>query len=166
MLFSDRGWGRETTMSNRVLSYVLRLVDALALVALLVVANQVIPGAESYGTLPAGSTIAFSIGCVPLVYLAYVANRLFGAIGRGDTFVKENATRLKRMGAASAASAAVWVVCLVICVVMGVGDGHFSVYEVLTVALIFTVALSVICFALGLLTDRAADIKSENDMTV
>ena len=158
--------GRLDRMSNKALSRVLEIVDALSLVAMAVVATQVVPEAEAAGTVPQEATIAFAIGCVPLVYVAVVAWRLFASIGRGETFVRENASRLRRMGAASAASAAVWAACIVLCVVAGGGSVGLSSYSVLSVALIFCVALCIVCVALALLTGRAADIKDENDMTV
>ena len=152
-------------MSNKVLARVLELVDVLSLVAVVVVCAQVIPGAEAAGVVPVGSTVAFAVGCVPLAYVAVVAFGLFSSIGRGETFVGENAVRLKRMGCASASSAAVWLVCIILCAVAA-GEGRFATYIVLSVALVFTVALCVVCLALAILTSRAADIKSENDMTV
>jgi hypothetical protein len=153
-------------MSHKVLARVLELVDAASLVACLVIANQVVPDAEAAERVPAGSTEFFSVGVVPLVVLALLAYRLFGRIGRGEVFVQENATQLKRMGVASAVSAIIWVVGIVAAAMTGIGDEYYSVYSTLSVALIFTVALCIVCLALALLCERAADIKSENDMTV
>ena len=153
-------------MSHKALARVLQLVDAASLVACLVIANNVVPEAQAAGRLPEGATELFSIGIVPLVVLAYLAYRLFGRIGRGDIFVKENVVSLKRMGIASAASALVWAIGIVAVAFSGVGDDYYSVYDTLSVALIFTVALCIVCIALALLCERAADIKSENDMTV
>lgn len=152
-------------MSNKSIAHILQLVDALSVLAIAIVANLVIPGAEATGSIPQGATPAFVLGCAPLIYLAYVANQLFSAIGRGETFVSQNASRLKRMGVASAASAAIWLVLLALCALV-LAHVRFSTYASLSVALIFTVALSVVCLVLAILTERAADIKNENDMTV
>lgn len=153
-------------MSHKALAVVLELIDVLSVVACLVIAIGVVPGAESAGSVPAGSTVVFCIGIIPLIVLAVYGMSLFSAIGKGDVFVRENARRLKRMGAASAVSAAVWVVGIIACVICGYADEYLSSIGTLSVALVFTVALCVVCFALALLTERASDIKSENDMTV
>ena len=89
----------------------------------------------------------------------------FSAIGHGETFTKENARRLRAMGYFAAADALVWLALIVIGVL--VVDGlAFSVVASLSVAFVFTFALTVVCVSLSYLASSAADIKSENDLVV
>lgn len=152
-------------MSHREVSLLLRVVDVAAVVACLAVAVAVIPGMEARDVVPAGSAVAFALGVVPLIVVAVVAWRLFGAIGRGEVFVASNAHLLRTMGYAAATDAAVWVAVLVAYLVVA-GQPLFSVVASLSVALIFAVSLAVVSAALSLLTTNAADIKSENDLVV
>lgn len=152
-------------MSHRELSVLLRAVDVVAVVACVVVAALVIPGVEARGVVPRGSAVVFALGIVPLMVVAVVAWRLFGAIGGGDVFVTANSRRLRVMAYASAADAAVWVLALVAYLAVA-GTVVFSVVASLSVALIFAVSLAVVSAALSLFTANAADIKSENDLVV
>ncbi len=152
-------------MSHRALSWMLKLVDACSVAACLVVAAGVMPAAEAAGELPQGSVTLFACGLAPLMVVAAAAWALFSAIGRGETFVAANARRLRVMGGAAAASAVVWVVGLVL-VALGAAGASFSVVASLCVALVFCVALATVAAALSLLTDSAADLKSDNDLVV
>jgi biotin-(acetyl-CoA carboxylase) ligase len=86
-------------------------------------------------------------------------------LGGGETFVVANARRLRVMGVAAAASAVVWVMGLAL-VALGAVVASFSVVASLSVALVFCVALATVAAALSLLTDSAADLKSDNDLVV
>ncbi len=152
-------------MSQRFLSLALKAVDALASLACVFVAMAVMPEVEGRGALPAGSTIAFALGCVPLLALACVAWSLFSAIGRGEVFTTGNAGRLRTMGCAAVVDAAIWLVELVLYVV-AVPVTIFSVTASLSVALVFAVSLAVVSLALALLTERATVIKDENDLVI
>lgn len=152
-------------MSHRALSWMLKLLDVCSVAACLVVAAGVMPAAEAAGELPQGSVVLFACGVAPLMVVAAAAWALFSAIGRGETFVVANARRLRVMGVAAAASAVVWVVGLAP-VALGAVVASFSVVASLSVALVFCVALATVAAALSLLTDSAADLKSDNDLVV
>jgi hypothetical protein len=144
---------------------VLKAVDLLACAACLFVLLAVIPDIEARGVVPAGATIGFAVGIAPLLALGARAWGLFSAIGRGETFTKENARRLRAMGYFAAADALVWLALIVVGVLAT--DGLvFSVVASLSVAFVFTFALTVVCVALSHLASSAADIKSENDLVV
>ena len=152
-------------MTHREMAAVLKAVDLLACAACLFVLLAVIPDVEALGVVPAGATIGFAVGIAPLLALGAWAWGLFSAIGRGETFTKENARRLRAMGYFAAADALVWLALIVIGVL--VVDGlAFSVVASLSVAFVFTFALTVVCVALSHLASSAADIKSENDLVV
>lgn len=152
-------------MTHREMAAVLKAVDLLACAACLFVLVAVIPDVEARGVVPAGATIGFAVGIAPLLALGAWAWGLFSAIGRGETFTKENARRLRAMGYFAAADALVWLALIVIGVL--VVDGlAFSVVASLSVAFVFTFALTVVCVALSHLASSAADIKSENDLVV
>ena len=152
-------------MTHREMAAVLKAVDLLACAACLFVLVAVIPDVEARGVVPAGATIGFAVGIAPLLALGARAWGLFSAIGHGETFTKENARRLRAMGYFAAADALVWLALIVIGVL--VVDGlAFSVVASLSVAFVFTFALTVICVSLSHLASSAADIKSENDLVV
>ena len=152
-------------MTHREMAAVLKAVDLLACAACLFVLVAVIPDVEARGVVPAGATIGFAVGIAPLLALGAWAWGLFSAIGRGETFTKENARRLRAMGYFAAADALVWLALIVIGVL--VVDGlAFSVVASLSVAFVFTFALTVVCVSLSHLASSAADIKSENDLVV
>lgn len=152
-------------MTHREMAAVLKAVDLLACAACLFVLVAVIPDVEARGVVPAGATIGFAVGIAPLLALGARAWGLFSAIGHGETFTKENARRLRAMGYFAAADALVWLALIVIGV-LAVDDLAFSVVASLSVAFVFTFALTVICVSLSHLASSAADIKSENDLVV
>ena len=69
------------------------------------------------------------------------------------------------MGYFAAADALVWLVLIVVGVLATDGLA-FSVVASLSVAFVFTFALTVVCVSLSHLASSAADIKSENDLVV
>lgn len=152
-------------MTHREMAAVLKAVDLLACAACLFVLVAVIPDVEARGVVPAGATIGFAVGIAPLLALGAWAWGLFSAIGRGETFTKENARRLRAMGYFAAADALVWLALIVIGV-LAVDGLAFSVVASLSVAFVFTFALTVVCVSLSHLASSAADIKSENDLVV
>lgn len=152
-------------MTHREMAAVLKAVDLLACAACLFVLVAVIPDVEARGVVPAGATIGFAVGIAPLLALGARAWGLFSAIGHGETFTKENARRLRAMGYFAAADALVWLALIVIGV-LAVDDLAFSVVASLSVAFVFTFALTVVCVSLSHLASSAADIKSENDLVV
>ncbi len=152
-------------MTHREMAAVLKAVDLLACAACLFVLVAVIPDVEARGVVPAGATIGFAVGIAPLLALGARAWGLFSAIGHGETFTKENARRLRAMGYFAAADALVWLALIVIGV-LAVDGLAFSVVASLSVAFVFTFALTVVCVSLSHLASSAADIKSENDLVV
>ena len=154
-------------MTHREMAAVLKAVDLLACAACLFVLVAVIPDVEARGVVPAGATIGFAVGIAPLLALGARAWGLFSAIGHGETFTKENARRLRAMGYFAAADALVWLALIVIVIgVLAVDGLAFSVVASLSVAFVFTFALTVVCVSLSHLASSAADIKSENDLVV
>jgi len=152
-------------MSKREMSVVLKVIDILAVAACVLVAVMVIPAIEGRGVVPAGSTLAFALGVLPLVALAAVAWGLFSAIGRTEAFTQKNATRLRIMGYLAAADVLMWLLASVAYVLIA-RPLAFSVVASLSVALVFSVSLAVVCVTLSALTANAAELKDENDLVV
>lgn len=152
-------------MSKREMSIVLKVIDLLAVAACLLVAVMVIPAIEGRGVVPVGSTIVFALGVLPLVVLAAVAWRLFSAIGQAEAFTQGNAARLRLMGYLAAVDVLVWLLAAV-AYVSCAQPLVFSVVASLSVALVFSVSLAVVCVALSALTANAAELKDENDLVV
>ena len=152
-------------MSKREMSLVLKAIDLLAVAACVLVAVLVVPSLEAREVLPAGSTVAFVLGIAPLMVLALVSWQLFSAIGEGEVFTRHNAQHLRSMGYLASVDALLWLLALVVYLLSGL-EIHFSVVASLSVALVFTASLGVVCAALSALTANAADIKDENDLVV
>lgn len=152
-------------VSHGWLAVVLKGVDLLSVAACAFVGAIVIPGMVARGIVPAAAVPAFALGALPLVVVAVISWGLFSRIGRGRVFVGDNVVSLRRMGVVSAVDALVWLICAV-AYVLAVAEPAFSVVAALSVALIFAIALCIVCIALAILTERAAAIKSENDLVV
>lgn len=152
-------------MKHREMSIVLKVMDFLSIAAALFVACAVIPSVEAAKMVPAGASVAFGIGVLPLIALAVVAWQLFSAIGRGETFVAENAARLRTMSVLAAVDAAIWLAEIIV-YALAEPAPELSVTGTLSVALIITVAMCMLCVVLSHLTLRAAALKDENDLVV
>ncbi|MGI6755861.1 MAG: DUF2975 domain-containing protein [Atopobiaceae bacterium] len=144
----------------------MKCADIACVIAILFVARNVLPSAVNTGNVPEAAPFAFMVGCAPLLYIALVAYKLFGCIGNDETFTSANARSLKVISIASAISASIWAIFIILCALVTPYGSTFAMYASLSVALIFTFTLAMVSFALAILTERASDIKSENDMTV
>jgi hypothetical protein len=147
------------------MSLVLKVIDLLAVIACALVAVMVIPSIEARGVVPPGSSVVFALGVTPLALVATVAWKLFSAIGRAEVFTQRNAARLRLMGYLAAADSLVWLLAAAAYVLIA-KPLVFSVVASLSVALIFSISLTVVCVALSALTANAADLKDENDLVV
>lgn len=152
-------------MDNRAVSWLMCAIDLISVAAVILIGAVVIPGLQAQGKIPTYSTLGYALGAIPLLICAAVGFKLFVAIGKGDVFSYTNARLLTYMGASSAVSALVWLVELGYLILARIAT-QTSVVSTLCVALIASVALASSCAALSLLCKHAADIKSENDMTV
>lgn len=152
-------------MDTRYVSWLMCAVDCVSILAAILVAAVVVPQLQQAGTIPDGSTVGFALGVLPLIGAGVVGFKLFWNIGKGSVFTHSNAKLLVWMGAASFLSAFVWL-CELGYLILAQLAAPISAVSTLCIALIASVALASIAFALSLLCSRAADIKSENDLTV
>lgn len=152
-------------MHKKGTAVLLGIMDLLAVVACLLIAFVLMPGAEGAGLVPACSSLLFIVGSIPLLMLAVVVLRLFGAIGRGEVFTTVNVRTLSAMGWLCGVDALIWLVELVAYVLM-VQPVRFSVAAALGIALAFSFSLTVVSATLAAFTRTAAEIKDDNDLVV
>ena len=152
-------------MPKRVTAVLLSITDLLAMTACLLIAFVLMPGAEGAGLVPAHSSVLFVMGSAPLLVLAVVALRLFGAIGRGEVFTAANAHALRTMGWLCGVDALIWLVELV-AYALTAQPVRFSVAAALGVAWAFSFSLTIVSAALAAFTQTAAEIKDDNDLVV
>lgn len=152
-------------MLKKGTAVLLGIMDLVAVVACLLIAFVLMPGAEGAGLVPACSSILFIVGSAPLLALAVVALRLFGAIGRGEVFTTANARTLKTMGWLCGVDTLIWSVELVAYVLVA-QPVRFSVAAALGIALAFSFSLAIVSTTLAAFTRTAADIKDDNDLVV
>mgnify|MGYP001641960778 FL=1 len=152
-------------MSKRRTSILLKIVNLMAVAGCVSIALVVIPGAERVGLVPHLSTLLFIVGSVPLLALAVVSWRLYGAIGAGEVFTSKNSRALRTMALLCAVDCAIWLVELVLYLALA-EHLRFSVAASLLVALAFCFSLAIVCASLSAFTASAAELKDENDLVV
>lgn len=89
---------------------------------------------------------------------------IFTEIGRNNSFCDKNARRLKLISRLALGDTCVYVVLSV--VVLALGPKHPSVPLIFTGITLFGAAVTIACAALSHLTQKAADLKSDSDLTI
>lgn len=102
-----------------------------------------------------------SLPCFAALWLAW---RIFTEIGRNNSFCHENARRLGVISRLALVDTVVYVVLSVFLCAMGVG--HPSIVLIMSAIILFGAAVTICCAALSHLTQKAADLKSDNDLTI
>ena len=122
-----------------------------------------------------GERAAWGVGCwglaaviglsaVPCYAALWLGWRIFTEIGRNNSFCRENARRLRIISRLALLDTAVYVaLSLFLC---AVGLGHPSLALVLAAVILFGAAVTVCAAALSHLTQKAADLKDDNDLTI
>ena len=111
-----------------------------------------------------GVPAVIGLSAIPCYASLVLAWRIFAEIGRNNSFCAENAKRLRTISRLALADTVVYVVLsLVLC---AIGAGHPSVVLILTAIILFGAAATVCCAALSHLTQKAADMKADSDLTI
>ena len=101
---------------------------------------------------------------VPGFIALWLAWRIFTEIGRNNSFCAENARRLRLISRLALGDTCVYVVLAVS--VLALGPKHPSVPLIFVAVTLFGAAVTVCCAALSHLTQKAADLKDDNDLTI
>ena len=117
-------------------------------------------GALAYYVVP-GVIVLSSVPCFAALWLGW---RIFTEIGRNNSFCVENAKRLRAISRLSLADTAVYIV--LFSVFFAMGAAHPSLMLIYIVIILFGAAMAIICAALSHLTQKAADLKSDSDLTI
>ena len=152
-------------MPKRGMVILLVIMDLVAVVACLLIAFVIMPGAEGAGLVPPYSSVLFIVGSVPLLVLAVVALRLFGAIGRGEVFTVANVRTLKAMGWLCGVDTLIWLGEFVAYALVA-QPVRFSVAAALAVAAALSFSLTIVSATLAAFTRSAAELKDDNDLVV
>ena len=163
-------------MSQKELSVLLKAVVAVLAVFLAAVLVFFVPllsatVAQFYEGQPVRRAI-FGYGIPGIVAASSVpgfvalglAWRIFTEIGRNNSFCAENARRLRTISRLALGDTCLYVVLAV--AVLALGPKHPSVPLIFVAVTLFGAAVTVCCAALSHLTQKAADLKSDNDLTI
>lgn len=90
--------------------------------------------------------------------------RIFSEIGRDNSFCAENAARLKTISRLAAADSVLYAVCAVVLAVLNAL--HPGVLLVFVGIVFIGLAITIASAALSHLTQKAASLKDENDLTI
>lgn len=160
-------------MRQKELALTIKVVDVVALLAALIFTVYPMPtyleGISNPDT-NLGSALRHAIlpfivvTVVPLVIIATNTWLIASAISRNESFITVNALRLRRIGFAAFAEAALYALATALTPLGGKLDaGGLAVALVVVLACL---ALAVIAFTASHLAMKAADIQSENELTV
>ncbi|MGI6200218.1 MAG: DUF2975 domain-containing protein [Christensenellales bacterium] len=87
-----------------------------------------------------------------------------GSIGAGQAFCQRNVGRLKTMGLCMVIDAVLYLLAMVLLIAMNLG--HPSILLVILAVVFVGVALAVVFFTLSHLTDKAAALQRDQDLTI
>lgn len=116
-----------------------------------VVFGYVVPGIVAVSSIP---------GFISL----WLAWGIFTQIGKNNSFCDENARRLRLISRLALGDTCVYVVLAV--AVLALGPKHPSVPLIFIAVTLFGAAVTIACAALSHLTQKAADLKNDNDLTI
>lgn len=102
-----------------------------------------------------------SIPCYASLVLGW---KIFTQIGLNNSFCAENARRLRTISRLALADTVVYLLLSLLLCSMGIA--HPSIVLILAAIILFGAAATVCSAALSHLTQKAADIKSDNDLTI
>ena len=104
------------------------------------------------------------ISVVPVGWFLALVWQMAGEIGRDNSFCMENARRLKTCAALALTDTVLYAVAGPVLTLTGQLPGRTLAAVVLIVAV--GLAMAVCCAALSHLTQKAAELKQENDLTI
>ncbi len=159
-------------MKQKELSRWLRVVVVIGWVACALLSVVVMPklATDAAMDLPEFSHLAmpclaiFWLGMVPVVLALWYAWRIFGEIGRDNSFCKENARRLRIISGLALADTMLCIVSIL--VLLFLGALHPSIFLLMLLIAVIGAGLTVAAAALSHLTLKAAILQEDSDLTI
>lgn len=105
-----------------------------------------------------------ALSAVPCFAALWLAFAIFTEIGKNNSFCDKNAKRLCAISHLALLDTAVYILLAVALCLLGMG--HPSVVLVLGAVVLFGISMTVACAALSHLTQKAADLKTDSDLTI
>ena len=173
-------------MAQKELSLLLKVVVAVVAVFLLLVCALFVPllghevtwffDSETTGiaaevtrllgsrAVGIGTEVFIWLTAIPGFIALFLAWRIFAEIGRNNSFCTENAKRLRLISRLALVDTVLYMARAVALFTFGLM--HPSVLLVLAAVILFGTAMTVAGAALSHLTQKAADMKADNDLTI
>ena len=159
-------------MRQKELSRWLRCVVVIGWIACLLLAGVVVPklAADAAVDLPEFAYLAmpclaiFWLGMIPVILALWYAWRIFGEIGRDNSFCRENARRLRIISWLALADTILCVLSMIALLLLNAL--HPGVFLLMLLIAVIGAGLAVAAAALSHLTLKAALLQEENDLTV
>ena len=159
-------------MKQKELSRWLRGVVVIGWIACLLLSVVVFPklATDAALDLPEFSHLAmpclavFWLGMVPVVLALWYAWRIFGEIGRDNSFCRENAKRLRIISWLALADTVLCVLSMVALLLLNAL--HPGIFLLMLLIAVIGAGLTVAAAALSHLTLKAALLQEENNLTV
>ena len=107
---------------------------------------------------------SIALSGVPCFAALWLAFGIFTEIGKNNSFCDKNAKRLGAISHLALLDTAVYIFLAVALCLLGMG--HPSVVLVLGAVVLFGISMTVACAALSHLTQKAADLKADSDLTI
>lgn len=108
--------------------------------------------------------IVIVLSAVPCFASLWLGWGIFTEIGRNNSFCQENARRLRTISRLALMDTVVYIV--LFAALFSLGAAHPSVVLIYGVIVLFGATMTIVCAALSHLTKKAADLKSDNDLTI
>lgn len=159
-------------MKQKELSRWLRVVVVIGWIACLLLSVVVVPklATDAALDLPEFAYLAmpclaiFWLGMIPVILALWYAWKIFGEIGRDNSFCRENARRLRVISWLALADTVLCVLSMVVLIVLNAL--HPAVFLLMLLIAVIGAGLAVAAAALSHLTLKAALLQEENDLTV
>ncbi len=150
----------------------LKIIDALSLVCCVVLAFVVVPlmGYDLAARYPDVADMFWPclvfvwLSAVPMIVICVVAWQIFVQIGRDESFSHENARRLRMISYLASIDAVAYLLASVVLALKSLLP--LNVLVVALVIMMGALILAVASATLSHLTEKAAVLKAENDLTV
>lgn len=121
-------------------------------------------GENEFGWLVTPSIVAVSVSVIPIAIALVLFWMICTEIGRDNSFCHQNARRLAGIGYCALVDTAYCVVGTV--TIFAITGGHPGVLLLAMTAIVCGLAIALAAFLLSHLVLKAADLKSENDLTI
>lgn len=159
-------------MKQKELSRWLRVVVVIGWIACALLSVVVVPKLATdaatdwpeYAYLAMPCLAIFWLGMVPVVLALWYAWRIFGEIGRDNSFCRENARRLRVISWLALADTVLCVVSMIALLLLNAL--HPGIFLLMLLIAVIGAGLTVAAAALSHLTLKAAILQEDSDLTI